>query len=136
MLFYRILYGKEFLTSYRITSQNSIKKKDPDISKLTEHHFNTGHRILWEETEIIGREPNWKARKKHEAAAIMEGGNEVFSSQSVEIDPIWKPIIEEINIYPQRSKETAPLRRSRRLIERNSSRTRHELSVKTRAAPR
>jgi hypothetical protein len=95
-----------------IEHQKSIIKKDPDISKLTEHHFNTGHRILWEETEIIGREHNWKARKIHEAAAILKGGNEVFSSASVERDPIWKLIIEEINIYLQRSKTTAPLRRS------------------------
>jgi hypothetical protein len=86
--------------------------------------------------EIIGREPNWKALKIHKAAAIMKGGNKVFSAPSVEIDPIWKPIIEEINIYPRRSKETAPLQRSRRLIERNFSRTRHELSVKTRVVPR
>jgi hypothetical protein len=52
--------------------QNSIKKKDPDISKLTEHHFNTGHRILCDETEIIGREPNWRAQKIHEATAILK----------------------------------------------------------------
>jgi hypothetical protein len=88
--------------------------------------------ILWEETEIIGREPNWGAQKIHETAAIMKGGNEVFSVPSVEMDAFWKPIIEEINFYRPKSKETAPLRRSRRLIERNSSQTRHELSVSTR----
>jgi hypothetical protein len=49
--------------------QNSIKKKVPDISKLPEHHFNTGYRILFEETEIIGKAHNWRARKIHEAAA-------------------------------------------------------------------
>jgi hypothetical protein len=26
--------------------KNSIKKKDPDVSKLCEHHYYTGHRIL------------------------------------------------------------------------------------------
>jgi hypothetical protein len=85
--------------------QNSIEKKDPDISKLTEHHFNTGHRILWDETKIIGKEPDWRARKINEAAVIMEGGNEVFSDPSVEIDSIWKPVIEEINIYSKREKK-------------------------------
>jgi hypothetical protein len=65
----------------------------------------------------------------------MKGGIEVFSALSVEIDPIWKPVIEGINIYPQKRK-TVQLRRSRRLKERNSSRTRNELSIRTRAAPR
>jgi hypothetical protein len=34
--------------------KNSIKKKDPNISKLCEHHYYKGHRILWDQAEIIG----------------------------------------------------------------------------------
>jgi hypothetical protein len=32
--------------------KKSIQKRDPDISKLCEHHYTTGHRILWNEAEI------------------------------------------------------------------------------------
>jgi hypothetical protein len=31
----------------------------------------------------------------------MKDGNKVFSAPSIEIDPIWKPVIEEMNVYPQ-----------------------------------
>jgi hypothetical protein len=74
--------------NHRKEHQKPIKKKDPGISKLTEHHLNTGHQILWEETEITGKESNWRPRKIHEAAAIMKGGNKVFHAPSIEIDPI------------------------------------------------
>ena len=84
--------------------KQSLQKRDPDISKLAEHHYTTGHRIKWEETSVIGRETNWRARKVHEAAAIMKGGAEVFSTPSVEIDRIWKPVIMEMSFLPKQKK--------------------------------
>jgi hypothetical protein len=41
-----------------------------------------------DEASVIGRKANYRARKVHEAAAIMDGGKKVFSAPSVEIDHI------------------------------------------------
>jgi hypothetical protein len=37
-----------------------------------------GHRFLWTNAEIIGRETNWKARKFQEAAEIYKAGENVL----------------------------------------------------------
>ena len=99
--------------------QYSLKKRDPDVSKLCEHHFTTGHRFLWDQAEIIGQEQNWKARKVHEAAEIMKGGDMVISTPSFDIDPVWRHMIKNLKI--RKSKEqgnNTTVRRSRRIIER------------------
>jgi hypothetical protein len=46
--------------------KRSVPKRDPDISKLAEHAIMMGHRFLWTDAEIMGRETNWKARKFQE----------------------------------------------------------------------
>ena len=97
--------------------KKSIGKRDPDISKLCEHHYETGHRILWEDAEILGYEQHWRARKIQEAAEIFKGGETVFSTPSVEIDPVWKPTLQKINIRNTKKRPQAP-RRSRRIVER------------------
>ena len=99
--------------------QYSLKKRDPDVSKLCEHHFTTGHRFLWDQAEIIGHEQHWKARKVHEAAEIMKGGEMVISTPSFDIDPVWRPMIKNIKIRRSKEREVnATVRRSRRIMER------------------
>jgi hypothetical protein len=61
--------------------KNSIKKKDPYISKLCEQHFNTRQRILWDQAEIVVHEQRWNARKVHGAAEIMKN--------SVSVNLVW-----------------------------------------------
>jgi hypothetical protein len=43
--------------------KKSVKKRDPDISKLAEHAITMGYRFLWTDAEILGRKTNWRARK-------------------------------------------------------------------------
>jgi hypothetical protein len=43
--------------------KRSVQKRDPNLSKLAEYAIMKGHRFLWTDAEIIGRETNWKARK-------------------------------------------------------------------------
>jgi hypothetical protein len=56
--------------------KKSVAKHDPNISKLTEHVENTGHKFAWDQAKVIGREKKWKARKIHEAAEIMRHGDD------------------------------------------------------------
>ena len=99
--------------------QYSLKKRDPDVSKLCEHHFTTGHRFLWDQAEVIGHEQNWRARKVHEAAEILQGGEMVISSASFDIDPVWRPMIKNIKIRKNDKKGSNMIvRRSQRIIER------------------
>jgi hypothetical protein len=106
--------------------QRNLKKGDPEVSKLCEHHFNTGHRFLWDQTKIIGREQNIIARRFHEAAEIMRGGDWVMSTPLFNIDPIWRPMIKDIKLFPKKKNvNEAPvrLRRSQRVIEKNTRAT-------------
>jgi hypothetical protein len=59
-----------------------IIKRDPNISKFAEHVIDTNHKILRNESQVIGHESHWKARKFQEAAEIYRGGDMVISSPS------------------------------------------------------
>jgi hypothetical protein len=93
----------------------SLKKWDPDISKLTEHSINMGHRFTFDETKVIGMEANWRQRKIHEAGEILKGGENKISTPSFKIDAIWRLLIKETRV---RGYAHAPLRRSDRLREK------------------
>ena len=96
--------------------QASIKKCDPDISKLTEHSIKTGHRFKWEDAKVIGKEIDWRKRKVHEAAEILKGAEKVISTPSFEIDPVWRPLIRKTRLRPKyKRSEVAPVRRSARI---------------------
>jgi hypothetical protein len=73
--------------------KKSIVKRDPNISKLAEHVIDTNHRILWNESQVIGHESHCKARKFQEAAEIYRGGDMVINSPSFVIYPVWLPLI-------------------------------------------
>jgi hypothetical protein len=64
---------------------------------LTEHVIDTNHRILWNESQVIGHESHWKARKFKEASEIYRGGDMIISSLSFDIHPICLPLIRNIN---------------------------------------
>jgi hypothetical protein len=85
--------------------KRTVSKGDPNTSKLMEHISNTGHRILWDEAEVIGQEHHWKGRKVQEAAEIYRRGDDVFSSPSVEIHPIWLPMIKKAKFGIQNKKQ-------------------------------
>lgn len=113
--------------------QTSIKKRDPDISKLCEHFYKTGHRLLWDEAKVIGHETHWRARKIHETAEIMKGGKMVFSTPSIEIDPVWRPLIKTLDLSKKKRKKNdepvIKLRRSRRIAAKHQQTTVDNSSV-------
>jgi hypothetical protein len=101
--------------------QKSIEKRDPDVSKLCEHYYKTGHRFLWDEAKVIGHEEKKTARKVHEAAEIYVGGQEIISSASFDIDPVWKPMLKNLKLpsHKKNNANNSGTRRSRRIMERN-----------------
>jgi hypothetical protein len=43
----------------------------------------------------MSSEKGWKARKFHEADLIYMGGDQLISAPSMDIDPVWRPILDE-----------------------------------------
>jgi hypothetical protein len=101
--------------------KRSLKKGDPDISKLCEHHFNTGHRFLWDKAKVIGKEQHFRARKVHEAGEILRGQDRIISTPSFNIDPVWRPIIKNLE-FPKNKNKEEKVRRSQRIKERDERR--------------
>jgi hypothetical protein len=67
---------------------------------------------------VLARETKWKARKFHEAALIYMGGEQVVSALSMDIDPIWYPVLDDYNKIVKPLSVVNPsvsLRRSARL---------------------
>jgi hypothetical protein len=77
--------------------KNSIRKGEITTSKLVEHAFNEDHIFEWDKASVLARESKWKARKFHEAALIYMDGDEVVSAPSMDIDPIWRPVLDDYN---------------------------------------
>ena len=133
---YRVSVGKatlekleEILRFVLKNKKHPYAKGDPEISKLAEHSITTGHRFKFEETKVIGKEPNWRHRKVHEAGEILKGGENVISTPSFEIDPIWRPLIKKTRIRKKwkNNNTQKPLRRSARIrqqVEREAPPTR------------
>jgi len=68
-----------------------------DKSKLAQHAFEEGHQISWNEAKILQIERNSRSRKYKESA-LMACMNNPISQPSLEISPIWIPLIKkEIN---------------------------------------
>jgi hypothetical protein len=92
--------------------KRSVQKRDPDISCLAEHAITMGHRFLWTDAEIIGRETDWKARKFQEAAEIYKAGENAISSPSFDIHPVWLPVIRNLKfgIHKKQVRRSARIR--------------------------
>jgi hypothetical protein len=76
--------------------KNSIRKGEI-TSKLVEHALNEDHIFEWDKASVLARESKWKARKVHEAALIYMGGDQVVSAPSMDIDPIWRQVMDDYN---------------------------------------
>jgi hypothetical protein len=77
--------------------KNSIRNGEITTSKLVEHALNEDHIFEWDFTSVLARESKWKARKFHEAALLYMGGDQVVSAPSMDIDPIWRPVLDDYN---------------------------------------
>jgi hypothetical protein len=104
--------------------KNSLKKGDITTSKLAERALIEEHLFEWDKIIVLDRETKWKARKFHEAALIYMEGNQVVSAPSMDIDPIWRPILDDYNKTLKTLKVYIPdmsLRRSARLKEKQGT---------------
>jgi HKD family nuclease len=77
--------------------KNSLIKGKITTSKLVEHTLNEVHIFERDKTSVLARESKWKARKFHKAALIYLGGDQVVSAPSMDIDPIWRPVLDDYN---------------------------------------
>jgi hypothetical protein len=87
-------------------------------SKHVEHAIAEHHIFEWNNVKVMASEKGWKARKFHEAALIYMGGDQVISALSMNIDPVWRPILDEYKKTKKINFENIPstgLRRSVRL---------------------
>jgi hypothetical protein len=62
-------------------------------SKLAQHSYEEGHNICWKEVKVLQIEPNATYRK-YEKSAHMSLAAHPISQPSLDISPIWTPIIE------------------------------------------
>jgi hypothetical protein len=61
-------------------------------SKLAPHAYEEGHKICWKETKVLQIEPN-TTYKKYKESAHMSLVDHPISQHSLDISPIWTPII-------------------------------------------
>jgi predicted GIY-YIG superfamily endonuclease len=72
-------------------------------SKLAQHAYEEGHKICWKEAKVVQIEPNTTYRKYKESA-LMSLADHPISQPSLDISPIWTPIIAaEVRKLPPRS---------------------------------
>jgi hypothetical protein len=74
--------------------KHNLKQGLLEKSKLTQHIYEEGHHIKWDEAKSVQKEPNAICRKYKESAhmAYLES---TISQPSLEMSPIWLPIIKE-----------------------------------------
>jgi hypothetical protein len=74
-----------------------IRNRQITASKISEHILtSTGdHTIEWNRSKILMKEPNQERRKLKETACILLSNNNCFSTNSVEMDLTWLPLLRE-----------------------------------------
>jgi hypothetical protein len=62
--------------------------------------------------------------------SILKGGDNIISTPSIEIDPVWRTLLKKVRIRRKNKREStnniAPVRRSRRIIEREKEKEKRE----------
>jgi len=65
-----------------------VNKKEVYGSKICDHVLDTGHKMKWDDTTLLYKEPNW--RKRNIVEAIFMGmAQDPLSQPSVEISPVY-----------------------------------------------
>jgi predicted GIY-YIG superfamily endonuclease len=76
---------------------HNLKQGLIEKSKLAQHAYEEGHRVNWDEARVLEIESNSRYRKYKESAYIACTTNPI-SQPSLDISPIWIPLIkEEVN---------------------------------------
>ena len=77
--------------------QRNTTNGEIDKSKIAEHSWEQKNRFQWDKASIISKEENSRIRKLKQSAFI-HCTDHVISQPSIDISPIWLPIIRpEIN---------------------------------------
>jgi hypothetical protein len=78
--------------------RHNLKQGLLEKSELAKHAYKEGHKVGWDEARILDIESHSKCRKYKEAAH-MACSIDLISQPSLDISPIWIPIISnEVNI--------------------------------------
>jgi hypothetical protein len=76
---------------------NNLKQGLLEKSKLAQHAYVEDHRVSWDEARVLEVERNTRYRKYKESAHMACSTNPI-SQPSLDISPIWIPLIsEEVN---------------------------------------
>jgi hypothetical protein len=83
--------------------RHNLKQGLLEISKLAKHAYEEGHKVGWNEARILDIKSHSKYKKYKEAAHMACSINPI-SQPSLDISPIWIPIISnEVNSSQRRS---------------------------------
>ena len=72
--------------------KQNITNGEIDKSKIAEHSWGQKHRFQWDKASIISKEGNSRIRKLKESAFI-HCTDHVISQPSIDMSPIWLPLI-------------------------------------------
>jgi hypothetical protein len=86
--------GRPLVVQIREHRQN-LKEGLLEISKLAQYTYEEGHRMRYDEDRILEIESNSKRRKYKESAHMAFAPNPI-SQASLEISPIWIPLISKV----------------------------------------
>ena len=75
--------------------QKYIKQNEFHKSKLTQHAFDNNHRINWNDSTILAKEPISKLRKLKESAFITLNKDECIASCSIDFHNTWISILQK-----------------------------------------
>jgi hypothetical protein len=83
--------------------RHNLKQSLLDKSKLAQYAYEEGHKVDWDKARILDIESHSRYRNYKEAAH-MACSNNPISKPSLDISPIWIPIIRnEVNISQRNS---------------------------------
>ena len=84
--------------------QDRIKEHDRDIrlarteiSAVSEHAYNTGHKPLWNELKFIDRDPYYYTLRVKEAIHVRLHPDNINRDSGIEIPEAWMPTIKKHN---------------------------------------
>jgi hypothetical protein len=79
---------------YNLLQRYNLKEGLCERSKLADHAFEEGHRVGWDQAEILEVECNSLCRK-YKKTAHLACCNNPISQASVEMSPLWLPFIKK-----------------------------------------
>jgi len=73
-----------------------VRLRSFSSSAIAEHHQNTGHKILFEESSVLAKTSHYYHRKIREAIEIFKNPNNFNRGDGYTLTNIWKPVVSVI----------------------------------------